>query len=93
MLNEPEPLDAREAAVRRLKARRDFGGHLVAYVVINGAAVLIWYLTGHGFFWPAILIGLWGAGLVMHAWTVWFYRPITEQDIRREMDRHSGSHA
>ena len=41
----------------------------------------------------AWLLGLWGAGLVMHAWEVWFRRPITEEDIRRELQRHGGSHA
>ena len=88
-----EPMNARAAAFGRLKARRDFWAHLVTYVVFNGAMVLVWYLTGHGYFWPGWLLALWGAGLVMHAWDVWIRRPITEEDIRREVDRHSGSHA
>jgi hypothetical protein len=88
-----EPMNARDAAFERLKARRDFWAHLVAYVVFNGAMVLVWYVTGHGYFWPGWLLGLWGAGLVMHAWDVWIRRQITEEDIRREVDRHSGSHA
>ena len=88
-----EPMNARDAAYRRLKARGDFWAHLVTYVVFNGAMVVVWYVTGHGYFWPGWLLGLWGAGLVMHAWDVWIRRPITEEDIRRELDRHSGSHA
>jgi hypothetical protein len=88
-----EPMNARDAAYKRLKARRDFWAHLVTYVVFNGAMVIVWYVTGHGYFWPGWLLGLWGAGLVMHAWDVWIRRPITEADIRREVDRHSGSHA
>jgi len=88
-----EPMNARDAAYRRLKARRDFWAHLVTYVVFNGAMVIVWYVTGHGYFWPGWLLGLWGAGLVMHAWDVWIRQPITEEDIRREVDRHSGSHA
>jgi hypothetical protein len=88
-----EPMNARAAAFARLKARRDFGAHLVAYVAFNGAMVLVWFLTGQGYFWPGWLLGLWGAGLVMHAWDVWIRRPITEEDIRREVDRHSGSQA
>ena len=88
-----EPMNARDAAFKRLTARRDFWAHLVTYVVFNGAMVIVWYVTGHGYFWPGWLLGLWGAGLVMHAWDVWIRRPITEEDIRRELDRHSGSHA
>jgi hypothetical protein len=88
-----EPMNAREAAIKRLKGRRDFAAHFVTYVVFNGAMVLIWYVTGRGYFWPGWLLGLWGAGLVMHAWDVWIRRPITEEDIRRELDRHSGNPA
>ncbi|HXM58472.1 MAG TPA: 2TM domain-containing protein [Candidatus Dormibacteraeota bacterium] len=86
-----EPTNAREVALKRLKARRDFATHVVSYVVFNTAAVLIWYLTGHGYFWPGWLLALWGAGIVMHAWDVWGRRPITEEDIRRELDRRGGS--
>jgi len=85
--------NARDLAITHLKARRDFGMHAVTYVVFNSAMVLIWYLTGHGYFWPIWLIGLWGIGLVLHAWDVWMRRPISEDDIQREMDRHSRSHA
>jgi len=88
-----EPMNARDAAFKRLKARRDFWAHLVTYVVFNGAMVLVWYVTGQGYFWPGWLLGLWGAGLVLHAWDVWIRRPITEADIRREVDRHGGSTA
>ena len=88
-----EPIDARQAAIRRLKGPRDFAAHLVTFVVFNGAMVVVWYLTGQGYFWPAWLLGLWGFGLTMHAWDVWFRRPITEEEIRREVERHGGSHA
>ncbi len=62
--------DARAAAVKRLSARRDFVAHVVAFVVVNAGIVAIWLATGHGYFWPAWLIGVWAAGLVLHAWDV-----------------------
>ena len=68
--------------------RRDFGSHLVAFVVFNSAAVLIWALTGAGYFWPAWLIGLWGVGLVLHAWDTFVRRPVTEADVEAELRRH-----
>lgn len=80
-----DPSDARGAALKRLNERRDFGNNLVAFVVVNAALVAIWYFTGAGYFWPAWILGCWGMGLVLHAWSVWGRRPITEEDVRREM--------
>jgi hypothetical protein len=77
----------RSAAIDRLKAKRSFGQDVVAYVVVNGFLVAIWAVTGGGYFWPAWLMGAWGIGLAMHAWTVYGQRPITESDIEREMRR------
>ncbi|HVC42856.1 MAG TPA: 2TM domain-containing protein [Candidatus Saccharimonadales bacterium] len=88
-----DPADARAAAVKRLSARRDFAAHAVAFVVVNVAIVAIWFATGHGYFWPAWVLGAWGVGLALHAWDVYGRRPISEEDIRREMNRKSGSHA
>jgi hypothetical protein len=80
--------ELRHKAIRRLKKRRDFGQHLVVYVVVNGFLVAIWAITGlHGFFWPVFPILGWGIGLVLNAWDV--YRPegFTEDEIRKE-ERH-----
>jgi hypothetical protein len=78
----------RDRAVQRLKKRRDFHAHLLAYVLVNGFVVLIWLLTGPtGFFWPVFLIAAWGIGLVMNAWDVYWRREITEQDIQHELER------
>lgn len=85
---EPLPAtDEREAARRRLQARRDFQGHLVAYVVVNACLVLIWALTGRGYFWPIWIIALWGVGLVLHAWDAFVRRPVTESDVEAELRR------
>ena len=77
----------REDAVKRLKAKRDFKNHVVVYVLVNALLVVIWATQGDGgSFWPGWVIGGWGIGLVLNAWTVYFQRPITEDDIRREME-------
>lgn len=77
----------REQAIERLKKRRDFQGHLVAYVVINAAIWGIWAATGADYPWPAWVTGGWGIGLLLNAWDVYFRRPITAADIDREMKR------
>jgi hypothetical protein len=82
----------REAAITRLNDRRAFAQDLVSYVVVNAGFIAIWAMTGGGYFWPAWLLGAWGIGLVLHAWVVFRQRPITEDDIKREMDRHGFSY-
>jgi len=80
----------REQARLRLQSRADFGTHIVAYVVINAFLVGIWAFTGAGYFWPAWVLGIWGAGLVLHAWDAFVHRPITEADVDAELRRHPG---
>lgn len=79
-----------ERARKRVADRRDFGSHLVAYVVVNGALILIWLATGAGYFWPAWVLGAWGIGLVLHAWETFLRRPITNADIEAEVRRRRG---
>src|SRR5262249_20110279 len=54
----------RDAARKRLEAKRGFVSNLVAYVVINGFMIAVWAVTGGGYFWPAWLLGGWGVALV-----------------------------
>ena len=81
----------RDKAVRQLKKRRDFYGHLLIYTLVNAILVVIWAITDlHGFFWPVFPIAGWGIFVVMNAWDV-FWRPgITEEDIQHEVKREHG---
>lgn len=78
---------AREMAIERLKAKRGFSAHATVYVLVNLMLIVTWAVSGRGYFWPIWPIAGWGIGVAMHAWTVFFSKPITEEDIRREMDR------
>ena len=82
--------ELREAAIQQLKKRREFGRHVVSYVVVNAMLILIWFFTGGGYFWPGWVLGGWGIGLALNAWDVYGRRPISEDDIRREIDRQKG---
>jgi hypothetical protein len=75
----------RELALKRLKKRHDFHGHLFAYTLINGFLVLIWALTGHGFFWPMFPILGWGIGVFFNAWDVYRTDTYSEEQIQREI--------
>jgi len=76
-----------QAARRRLEEKRDFSKHLVAYIAVNTLLVVIWAVSGAGYFWPIFPILGWAVGLAIHAWTVYGHRPITEDDVRREAQR------
>ena len=75
----------RELAIRRLKEKNGFKIHLFVYVVVNAMIVLVWLFTGSGFFWPIFPIALWGMGVVLNGWAVYFGDRYTEEQIQREM--------
>jgi 2TM domain-containing protein len=82
--------ELREKAVKRVKEKHDFFGHLMAYVVVNTAFVCIWALTGADYFWPVWPIVGWGIGLTFHALSIYGpWAAVTEDQIRREMDKMS----
>lgn len=76
----------RNQARKRLEIRRDFSWHLVTYVVVNALLVFVWAINGGGF-WPIWTMVPWGIGLVFHAWYAFVGRPITEDDVERELRR------
>jgi hypothetical protein len=81
----------RDRAMEQLKKRRDFRGHVLIYMLFNAFLVMIWAITDpHVFFWPVFPIGIWGIGVVMNAWDVYWRREITEEDIRREIEHEDG---
>jgi len=83
--------ELRQAARKRIEERRGFFPHVLIYVLVNGGLVLVWAtVTGRGFFWPGLVLGFWGIGLVMHLWSAFFSRPITEADIDREVESMRG---
>lgn len=79
--------DKRAAAVKRIEAKRAFRFHLALYLVVNLVLIIIWALTGHGYFWPIWPMLGWGIGIAFHGWAVHFQKPISEDEIRREMEK------
>jgi hypothetical protein len=80
-------------AVRRIKARRDFRGHLLVYVAVNILLILIWLTTavkaGAWYPWFVFPLAGWGIGVAAHAWAVYGSpsRPITQEAIADEIER------
>jgi hypothetical protein len=79
--------ELRERAIKRLKKRRDFRGHLLIYTLVNAFLVVIWAVTSPGgFFWPIFPIVGWGIGVIMNAWDVYFAEDFSEEDIHKEIE-------
>jgi hypothetical protein len=89
----PQQIELRERAVRRLKKRRDFRGHVLIYVLVNTFLVVIWAVTNpDGLFWPVFPILGWGIGVVANAYDVYVAEDISEEQIQREighLEHHS----
>ena len=51
-----------EEARRRVKAKKDFYGHLTVWAIVNGILIIIWFIYSFGdtpwFLWPMCI---WGA--------------------------------
>jgi len=81
------PGDERSSARERVQAKRDWSTHLVVYTAVNAFLVVVWAISGDGFFWPAWSLAGWGIGLALHAWSVFGERPVTEADVDEELER------
>lgn len=80
--------DQRQAAIRRLGAKREFSVHLRVFILVNTLLIIIWAVTGAGYFWPVWPIGGWAIGLAAHASSIYVQKPVTEDAIQAEMRRH-----
>jgi len=85
----------RQEALLRLKKKRDFHTHLVAYVLVNAMLCLIWGVMlmtadGPALPWPLFPMAGWGIGLFFHAWDTYGRKPFTDADIERELAQLRG---
>lgn len=81
----------REQALSSLKKRRDLKAHATVYALVNLVVWGIWAViaaNSHSWWpWPVFLSLFWGIGLAMNAWDVHFRKPITEDELQREVER------
>lgn len=85
-------VDLRAAAVKQIRRKRDFQGHVVFFLIVNAGLWIAWATTGanpHNL-WPAWVTGIWFVILVFDAYKVYGERPISDQQISREVRRIQG---
>ena len=87
--------DIYEEARKRVKARRDFYGHLAAYLIVNTILVLVWaFPAGRGYPWFLWPLGGWGIAIVIEFLRVFVFptKPETEA-VEREADKIRRGHS
>ena len=84
--------DLRAMAIKRIKRKRDFLGHVIFFLVVNAGLWVVWAITGANTnnLWPAWVTGIWLVILVLDAFKVYGEHPISEQQISKEMRRMEG---
>lgn len=80
----------RQAARKRIKARREFWSLLAVLAVVSVMLVAIWYFTGaHSYFWPIWPLLAFLVALVFSALNAFgvINREVTDGDIDAELNR------
>lgn len=80
---------ARQQAIQRLHQRRGFLNYVIGAVVISLFMVVIWALSGRGYFWPVWVMGGFAIGLIFYGVNLAMNKPLTEDQIQREMQKGS----
>lgn len=78
----------RDWARRRVERKHKLRVDAISYVVLNLFLVGAWAVTGHGYFWPGWVIAGWGVLLLLDAISVYSHRPVTADEIDRELRAH-----
>ena len=80
----PEVQGDQRERMRRLEAKRKLRIDVVSYVIVNLFLVIVWAISGGGFFWPAWIMAVWGLLLLFK---VYLRKPISELRIDEELNR------
>lgn len=79
--------DARTEAIGRLKHRQSFRQNAFIFVAVALLLVVIWVVSGAGYFWPVFPIAGMAIALAAQAFQLYGQRSISEDAIQREMRR------
>lgn len=78
----------REAALKRIKAKRDFWRLLGVFAIVTGILTAIWAMSGGGYYWP--MWAVFGMGIALAFSGLGAFGPASgppsEERIAEEMD-------
>jgi len=89
MANQMSEEEVYEVAKKRVKAKKDFYGHIGAWAIVNSILVIIWALTTPGgymwFLWP---LCIWGFFVLVNFVQVFVFKPKSDKAaIEKEAER------
>ena len=61
-------------ARKRVEGKKEFYGHLAAYVAVNLLLIIIWAATGAGFPWFVFPLVGWGIAVPLHYLSVFVFQ-------------------
>ena len=78
-----------EEARLRVKAKKDFYGHLSAWAIVNIILIVVWALTSPGGYpWFLWCLCIWGVFVLLHGLRVFvFERKSDRSAIEKEVER------
>lgn len=82
----------REQAIHQIKRKREFGMACVGAVILWILMIVIWAISGQGYFWPAWVVLGTLVALGGQALSLWGprSRPISDADIQAQMSKMKG---
>ncbi len=80
--------ELRQQAISRLRLKRSYRRQVRQYLIVNTGLVVIWLISGMGYFWPVWPIFGWGMALLIHGWKLTHpEKPFSDEEISLEMDQ------
>ena len=75
-------------AKKRVKARRDFWGHLGVWAAVSVVLIIVWALSERGDLWFLWPVGIWGVFVLFHGIRVFVLERSSDVGaIEREAER------
>ena len=78
----------RRHAISRLSRKRAYRHQVINYLWVNGLLIVVWALSGFGFFWPIYPLFGWGGALLIQGWKITHphRHSFSEEEINREIE-------
>ena len=77
-----------EEAKRRVKAKKDFYGHLGAWAVVNIVLIIVWALSARGYPWFLWPLCVWGAFVLLNYFNVFVFSKKSDvKEIEKEVEK------
>jgi hypothetical protein len=75
-----------EPLARQQNKRAEFTHDVFSFVIVGVALWIAWLLLGKGWFWPAVVLVPWGAGLAFHAYDTFVKHRLDRLEEQRRIE-------